>query len=112
MPQSLGEILRLIRIPSVVSIIHIVSVIVVGSIILRIVDSTLKRLPAFFGPVDSSGRARAKQRTDTLRQIVRSISRAVLILVVLLSIGDELGYNIQPILAGAGIVGLAVGFGA
>jgi moderate conductance mechanosensitive channel len=112
MPQSLGEFLQLIRIPSVVSIIHIVSVILIGYIVLKIVDSTLKRLPAFFGPVDSTGRARAQQRTETLRQIVRSISRALLVLIVLLSIGDELGYNIQPILAGAGIVGLAVGFGA
>jgi small conductance mechanosensitive channel len=112
MPQSLDDLFSLIRIPSVVSIIHIVSVLIVGYIIVRIIDSTLRRLPAFLGPVDVTGSARVKQRTETLRQIVRSVSRAVLILIVFLSIGDELGYNIQPILAGAGIVGLAVGFGA
>src|SRR5438093_11169129 len=35
-----------------------------------------------------------------------------MILVVVLMISSELGFNIGPVLASAGIVGLAVGFGA
>jgi small conductance mechanosensitive channel len=58
------------------------------------------------------GGARVQQRTETLRHIVRSVSRAILIIVVVLTISSELGFNIGPILASAGIVGLAVGFGA
>ena len=61
---------------------------------------------------DVLGVARVEQRTETLRLVVRSVSRAVLILLVVLMISAELGFNIGPVLASAGIVGLAVGFGA
>src|SRR5215470_4290477 len=62
--------------------------------------------------VPSADIARVEQRTETLRHIIRSISRIILILVLALTISSELGYNIGPVLASAGIAGLAVGFGA
>src|SRR6185312_12402186 len=61
---------------------------------------------------DVIGVARVEQRTETLRHIIRSIAKGILILVVALLIGAELGFNIGPVLASAGIAGLAVGFGA
>jgi small conductance mechanosensitive channel len=43
---------------------------------------------------------------------VRSVSRGILVVVVVLTISSELGFDIGPILASAGIAGLAIGFGA
>jgi len=61
------------------------------------------------GDVDSdTSRKRAATLTGILRTIVISLIWAVIIVEVL----DQIGLDIRPILAGAGILGLAVGFGA
>ena len=52
------------------------------------------------------------QRAETLRLIVRSVVKFALIVFVGLTISSELGFNIAPLLASVGIVGVAVGFGA
>src|SRR5262249_42985110 len=46
--------------------------------------------------------------------ILRSVSKAVLIVVVILLISSELGFYdyLYPVLASAGVAGLAIGFGA
>ncbi|MEX2482248.1 MAG: mechanosensitive ion channel domain-containing protein [Gammaproteobacteria bacterium] len=51
-------------------------------------------------------------RARTLLPLFRNAVRIVLILVAALMVLAELGLNIAPLLAGAGVVGLAVGFGA
>jgi small-conductance mechanosensitive channel len=55
---------------------------------------------------------RARQRTETIGLVMRSISKAVIWVIVLLMVLGELGINLGPILAGAGIVGVAIGFGS
>lgn len=54
---------------------------------------------------------RAK-RARTLGSLIRNVATAVITGVAILMILNELEINIAPVLAGAGIVGLAVGFGA
>jgi small conductance mechanosensitive channel len=51
-------------------------------------------------------------RLRTLLPLVRNAFRIVLVVMVSLIVLSELGINIAPLLAGAGVVGLAVGFGA
>src|SRR5204863_6616750 len=51
-------------------------------------------------------------RTETLRHVIRSISKVILVLIVIYQVGVELGMRMDAVLASAGIVGLAVGFGA
>ncbi len=58
-----------------------------------------------------SARGVAK-RADTLVGILTGTGRAVIVVVVLLLILSELEVDIGPILAGFGIAGIAVGFGA
>ncbi|MEF8943650.1 MAG: mechanosensitive ion channel domain-containing protein, partial [Desulfohalobiaceae bacterium] len=60
--------------------------------------------------LDSS--ALSGRRMQTLLPLLRNVARIVIIVVCLLIIMSELGVNIAPLLAGAGIIGLAVGFGA
>lgn len=52
------------------------------------------------------------KRVDTLFGIVSSTIRIILWLVIAMMLLRKLGIDVAPIIAGAGIVGLAVGFGA
>ncbi len=60
----------------------------------------------------SSKRARGAQRTSTLTQILGSTVKTVVLFAGTLMALTEVGINVTPILASAGVVGLAVGFGA
>ncbi|MBX2880089.1 MAG: mechanosensitive ion channel [Granulosicoccus sp.] len=51
-------------------------------------------------------------RVATLLPIMRKTAQFVIVLVSIVMILSKLGVNIGPILAGAGVVGLAIGFGA
>ena len=53
-----------------------------------------------------------KKRADTLSSVVRYVLMAMILAVAAMMSLKELGLDIGPILAGAGVVGLAVGFGA
>ncbi len=53
-----------------------------------------------------------KQRIVTLVGLGRSVGIVLIVLIVLFMILDALGINIGPLLAGAGVVGLAISFGA
>jgi small conductance mechanosensitive channel len=60
----------------------------------------------------ASDDAVSSQRARTLLPLIRKVILVVLTVVVGLTVLSELGINIAPLLAGAGVVGLAVGFGA
>ena len=53
-----------------------------------------------------------EMRARTLMGIFRGLFLVVTVTVVALMIIRELGYDIAPLVAGAGIVGIAIGFGA
>jgi len=53
-----------------------------------------------------------KKRENTLISVFEGTFRAIIWIVAALMIIAELGVNIGPLLAGAGVIGLAVGFGA
>jgi small-conductance mechanosensitive channel len=53
-----------------------------------------------------------KQRVKTISNLIINSSKIVINFIVLVMILSELGVNIAPLLTGAGILGLAVGFGA
>lgn len=55
---------------------------------------------------------RRTQRADTLDSVLGSTVTVVVGVVVLVTVMQQLGWDIGPILASAGIVGVAVGFGA
>jgi small conductance mechanosensitive channel len=76
-------------------------------IILRAKDTMLKKSEQEGEPLSEAGK-----RIDTLMRLVRQGARLALLAVVLLMVLGELGVQIAPILAGAGVLGLAVGFGA
>jgi small-conductance mechanosensitive channel len=55
---------------------------------------------------------RRHQRTATMGSLLKSITTGVVFGVIAIMIVDVLGFNIAPLIASAGILGLALGFGA
>lgn len=56
--------------------------------------------------------AEAVKRADTLARVFRYITTVVISLITFIAVLSELGVSVAPILGAAGVVGLAVGFGA
>lgn len=61
---------------------------------------------------EATRRRRGQQRVVTVLELVRSIIRWVILITAGVWILASAGMDIRPVLAGAGVVGLAVGFGA
>ncbi len=61
---------------------------------------------------DSRGNIKFSNRSRTLANIARNVLLALIALFAGATILTELGINTAPLLAGAGVVGLAVGFGS
>ncbi len=59
-----------------------------------------------------TGSAEEMRRIETLASVFRYIATVVILLVAGMLVLSELGISIAPILGAAGVVGLAVGFGA
>lgn len=72
-------------------------------------DDTGSSLLRRVGPLASARRA---QRARTVGSVLRSTATIVVGTLVFLLVLDTLGMNIAPFIASAGIVGVAVGFGA
>ncbi len=84
----------------------------------RRVKRTLKRTPivssALPGSVLDTGEVtvRASARAETLGHVLRSISSFTVWTIAGLTVLGEVGINLGPLVAGAGIAGVALGFGA
>jgi small conductance mechanosensitive channel len=55
---------------------------------------------------------RADQRADTVGDVVSNLVRSVILALAFLMALGQLGLNLAPLIAGAGIAGVAIGFGA
>src|SRR5690606_4851024 len=55
---------------------------------------------------------RRKQRAATMGSLLKSISTGIIFAIVVVMVLSKLGINVAPIIASAGIVGVALGFGA
>lgn len=62
--------------------------------------------------LDAATAARRAQRAETMAGIFQSIITVIVVAVVGTMILSELGVDIAPIIASAGIIGIALGFGA
>ena len=89
----------------------------INGFVARAAASTLhERLPAAPGRLLADERAalveRRRQRVHTIGSLLRSLASVTVFVVAVATVVGELGVNLGPILASAGIVGAALGFGA
>lgn len=91
-------------------LISILSALGIAYALWRLVATSIRR---YLQRTDKDGNAiERSRRVRTLLPLLRLVVRMVLTVMVGLIILSELGVNIAPLLAGAGVVGIAVGFGA
>lgn len=100
-PQS-SAILALVNFKTLFSIIL---VILIGIIVWEFIDGSIEYMQ-----VHSTDDKQA--RMNTLAPIIRNIALVVFMTMFSLILLSELGINVLPLLAGAGILGIAIGFGA
>lgn len=88
------------------------------TLILFYISSRLIRLllnrfqKRLYNRYDKKGNNEKTKRITTLTELLKSSLQIALYIIFTLIILGELGFNIGPLLAGAGILGIAVGFGS
>jgi len=90
--------------------VHIILILILTAIALRVAKVLSTRLISVV--VRQKEDPEFQKRTQTLGSIVRYVLVIAIIIVAAMTLLKGLGVEIAPILAAAGIVGLAVGFGA
>jgi len=91
------------------SLIKIIAILVLAAILLKVVKITLHNI---FKVRQKTLLRISERREATLLRLLENISTYVVYFVAIIMILDTIGIPVATILAGAGIVGLAVGFGA
>jgi len=91
-------------------------VVVLAFVVLKVVGFLLKRVRALMvtraEKEGRSGTSETQKRIETLLGILGTTIRIVVWLMIGMVLLRELGVDIAPLIAGAGIAGLAIGFGA
>jgi small-conductance mechanosensitive channel len=91
-------------------------IVVLAFLALKLTNIFLRRLkPLMINHMDSETDIDAiemEKRIDTLLNILRSTIKIIVWLMIGMLVLRKIGIDIAPIIAGAGIVGLAIGFGA
>ena len=93
------------------SAVRIALAIVVGFLVQRVLFLLVGRIEGWVTRAGHSS-AQAQQRSRTLGQIMRHLCTVLVMGAVLIRSLAVLGWDVAPLLAGAGIVGVALGFGA
>ncbi|TLU72007.1 mechanosensitive ion channel [Lichenicoccus roseus] len=91
------------------ALLSVLVALILGVVAWEGVNAALDRQIASFGRSAQTARA---VRLQTLLPILRTVLLITLGAIVLLTILSEIGINVAPLLAGAGILGVAIGFGS
>ncbi|WP_397451151.1 mechanosensitive ion channel family protein [Pseudomonas sp. NA-150] len=75
-----------------------------------IIDTAIQE--ALKPPLNKSSLRQASTRVKTILPMLRNAVKVLLVLVCAITTMANLGINVAPLLAGAGVVGLAIGFGS
>ena len=92
-----------------VDVIGILALFFLGRMLLKAV---VRRLARIVDDGDDTHVSQKEKRAETLGHIIVTTGNIVIYVVMLLMILSLFGIDIRPILAGAGVIGLAIGFGA
>ena len=91
---------------------RVLVVLVVAFILVRMLRAATRRLDKFSQNISTGERAHQMHQLRTLAQVINSVGVAIIIFLAAMQILPLVGLDIKPLLASAGIAGLAIGFGA
>ncbi|TKS59502.1 MAG: hypothetical protein EWM72_02070 [Nitrospira sp.] len=88
---------------------RVVVIVIVMAVLLALVKRAIERFRGIYaGTFPSSTQVK---RADTLTHVIRDVARVMIVGVGGMMILSELGVDLKPLLAAAGLGGLAIGFG-
>ncbi len=90
---------------------HIVLILILAWIAQRLARRAIRMLKAYLGGQAADNPEELK-RIETLGQVFHYVASVVIVVVAGMLLLGELGISIGPLLATAGVVGMAIGFGA
>ena len=91
---------------------HVLAMIVVLFLFMKAVEAIGRHILKFVEDDDPTTQNDREKRAHTLIGIMNTTAKVIALLVFVYTLLRELGVNVAPLLAGAGIAGIAVGFGA
>lgn len=112
MEQELVKILGLLRDWAYAHMPRIIIIIIGAWIMIRVTRLAGRRIMALTEDEDPATKSEREKRAETLVRIINSAIKVFVYIVASFMILKEVGVDIAPLLAGVGIAGLAIGFGA
>jgi small-conductance mechanosensitive channel len=109
--ERIGQLLRIDGQAAVRGAIRVLGIWLLAWGALRVVKVAARRIELAADDGDDSVTTLREKRGRTISQLVRSVGRVVIVTLAIL-LTFNVFINIAPILAGAGILGLAISFGA
>lgn len=89
-----------------------ITVIILVAFVIKMVAGRLITNLKSYLKIKSGENLEEYKRIDTLGRVFRYIATIVIAVIAVIQILNELGISIAPVLAAAGVVGVAIGFGA
>ncbi len=91
----------------ILAVVHVAIILVIATLVWTAVASIIEhRLSVTPGP------GRPSEREKTLLSLFRNAALVMIVTLTVLVVLSQIGINIAPLIAGAGVAGLAIGFGA
>jgi small-conductance mechanosensitive channel len=97
---------------AIAATVRILLVVLFALVVLRFMRAGVARFEQYLADEPDPTGSESRKRAKTLSNLLRNVAGVLILAVASLMVLQELRINIMPILTGAGILGLAVGFGA
>lgn len=92
-----------------ISLVKILVIVVVARIAVSIIHATVNQI---FKNREGGKLQFEQRRVDTLRVLINNVTSYTIYFLAILLVLKQLSFDLQPVLVSAGVLGLAVGFGA
>jgi small conductance mechanosensitive channel len=111
-PADIATFVRQSLLPVVLVLVFAIIAMRLASLFVHGVVKTLLDREATEGTAQELSAVELKKRMDTLDGLAARVIQAFIVVIAALMILDKLGLDIGPAVAGVGVIGIAVGFGA
>ncbi len=108
MMNDLQEILVWLRISGP----RVLVILIASLLLIRLLREVAERIPRLLPAEEGPTITEREKRARTAASLVRTVGTSLVLLMAAMMLFREIGVDITPLIAGAGVAGLAVGFGA
>jgi small-conductance mechanosensitive channel len=108
MRNEFGEILFWLK----TSGLRIVVIAVGSALLVRLLRAVAERIPRLMATGEPAIITEREKRARTLASLLRTVGTTLILIIAVMTALREIGLDITPLLAGAGVAGLAIGLGA